>query len=688
MYLSLNDKVAICGAVEFHGKMRPTVLFGKSSNHIEVPEFGIRNLAISSDGRAFDFPLDEDSSDKAHSSSPGLSARLSNPLWLINDSYHWRKLSKFRSGSMLCTGYDEKSHRLYLFDNDSLYLKDFTGYALSSYRTANDCPVGITCATNFAWEARLYSYEVHRSSRSRTGSTVARLDLDGLSWTSVGESSLPMQMHHHCEWLDTVGRRLLVFGGFGNQKYNGDFYSLDLESGLWSKLDKPQGDEIYPRYFSSMGYSDGKLYIFGGMGNECGDQLVGKEYLYDCFEIDLATWTSRKLWSADWGDEDCVAVRGMVIPGNGHFYTLCYPESKTQSQLCMYEFSIADGSYRKLADEVPIFSDKITTNANLYYDRVLEKMILTVEESPDDLSSTVTVYELAYPPLKAKIPTIVRRKTIRYGVIAVLALAVLAPLGLCWKSYRRKKLLRKKKADYLCAPEDRKNSIMMFGSFTAIDRDGNDLSAKFTSKLLNLFYVLISNMELGGISSQRLSGIMWPDKDEDQTKNIRGVTINSLRRILASFDGISIVFAQKKFNLEITDGFYSDYLDFYKITSEHKPDMDRMVSMLARGNFMQNETDPLFDQMRSKAERVVTSQIEPEMKRRFALHQYRNTITCANILFGVDPLDENALLYTVKSLVITDKEEEAKIRYKAFISQYKKEYGEDYGTSFDDLKTA
>ncbi len=64
-----------------------------------------------------------------------------------------------------------------------------------------------------------------------------------------------------------------------------------------------------------------------------------------------------------------------------YFYTLCYSEFLSDSYLKLYRFSIKDGSHQILGDSIPIHSDKITANANLYYARQLQKIIVTVQES-------------------------------------------------------------------------------------------------------------------------------------------------------------------------------------------------------------------------------------------------------------------------------------------------------------------
>ncbi len=81
----------------------------------------------------------------------------------------------------------------------------------------------------------------------------------------------------------------------------------------------------------------------------------------------------------------CSTGEGMVINDKSFFYTLCYPEHFTESFLKLYRFSLQDGDYTILGDSIPIYSDKINTNANLYYDEDLNTLYAVVHEFEDDI---------------------------------------------------------------------------------------------------------------------------------------------------------------------------------------------------------------------------------------------------------------------------------------------------------------
>lgn len=71
----------------------------------------------------------------------------------------------------------------------------------------------------------------------------------------------------------------------------------------------------------------------------------------------------------------------------------------SNSFLRLYRFLVKDGSCQILGDSIPIYSDKITTNARLYYNERLSRLFVTVQETRDDVSSKFSVYSLLFPPV-------------------------------------------------------------------------------------------------------------------------------------------------------------------------------------------------------------------------------------------------------------------------------------------------
>src|SRR5690606_32738644 len=111
-------------------------------------------------------------------------------------------------------------------------------------------------------------------------------------------------------------------------------------------------------------------------------------------------------------------------------YTLCYPEHFSETSLRLYRFSLKDGSYEILGDSIPIRSDKITTNANLYFDKGLNNLYALVQEFEDDISSELKVYSLAFPAItKEELSNFPEKQTSKNSLLALLIGAGVLAMG-------------------------------------------------------------------------------------------------------------------------------------------------------------------------------------------------------------------------------------------------------------------
>lgn len=679
--LCVNDKYHYEGNFELASSIRPKIRFGKTEYLIDIPSFAIRNLSISVDQKSFGFKLVESSGRIAESYNSFAYARISSPVWLADEFMHWNKVYSHSSDSFQSTSYDINNHEVFTFDETEIHYYNVSSSSDRMQSFANPCPTEPMLGMSFIHDNNIYAYELYYPGELKGLPSLAVLDTDKYRWSILSHEVLNMQMHHHCQYLDSA--TFYIFGGFGNRRLNGGFYLLDLHSKTWSRRDL-QGETVWPRYFAGMGYDEqrDKLLIFGGQGNESGDQVVGKQYLYDLHEVDLSSMSCRKLWDARWDGKNCVVARNMIIIGD-KFYALCYPETVTNSTLQLYEFDINDGSYKTLADTLSIYSDRITSNANLYYDKDIEKLIAIVEESSDDISSKVSVYTLSFPSINSG-HRLISKRIILLIVLAVLVLGLIFASIIYYHRLKRHSSANSFSYKRLEPIAAKPSSILLFGHFTVIDKNGNDISASFTDKLKQLLILILQNNDKG-ISSKKLSSSLWAYKEEQKAKNIRGVTISKLRSKLKDLDGISLVYEEGYFRFVIDERLYCDYLEFNKALSGEYLDAEKAICIASRGKFLISETEPIFDMVKDNVEINLESVINAQIAGFFESKDYANVLLCTKILNHIDPLNEEALRYSIKSLLLTHNPAEAKSKYQEYITRYKKEYAESFSLSFEEL---
>ena len=695
--------------LELPSKWTPDIYFGKSDYMIDVPVFSIRQLVIFDDKQQYNFPLDESEGEEVHSIEGKVFGQVSNPKWLINESYNWAQKYKFTSSSVAGYNFDDLTDNIYIFNKDTLITYNLYSGDVICNSLANKCPIDIFLGTNF-WNSeanKLYVYEVHVDDAGKP--TVATLDLRAKEWTVVSNENLPMQLHHHSVAYDRENERHFIFGGFGDIYYSKELYVYNYNK---NRLDSVvlKGDRIEPRYFSSMGYrkDDNSLYIYGGMGNESGEQIVGRQYFYDLHKVDLNNNTVSKLWEIPWNRENIVPVREMVIQDDSYFYTLCYPEHCSNTYLKLYRFAFKDGAFQILGDSIPIRSEKIKTKANLYYSDKLNKLFAVVQEfDDDDISSSVGVYSLAFPPishasLSAYKPHSRNSEFTFQILIALLILLVIVIISALIFFIRRRSHEKQGANDKktIINPVNVKcstsleqnlvkaNSIYLFGEFMVRDRQNKDITYMFSTKLKQVFLSILQYSPKGGISSQRLSELFWPGKSEDKVKNSRGVAINHVRGILKEIDGIELVYDKGLFRIEYTDEFYCDYLACVKLLMINNTggNATELIGIVSRGKFLRSIDMPEFDSFKGNLEQKLEPVLLIEIENCFKKEAYKIVVALCKSLFHIDPINDEALCYTIQSLTKMNMVNEAKVQYLKFSVEYMNTMNTEYPYSFTDIQ--
>lgn len=706
--LRLNDSTFKTGGLNLQRQWSPVLYFGRSEHLIEVPDIVLRNLKVTGKEAEYYFPLNESSGERVHDSNKKVVGRVQNPVWLINDAYHWKENVAFHSEKVAGSGFNTETCEAYYFNADSISFYNIKSKERFSRRYHNRCPLNFRQGSNFidTKQGRLYVYDV--TSLREGEVSVAYLDLTDFSWSAVSTSVLPVQLYHHTGFSDWKNNRYIIFGGFGFTRYSNDFYAYDLKENQWSMLNF-EGDKITPRYFSSIGYQaeENALYLFGGMGNESGNQTVGRVYYYDLYKIDLNNNVVTKLWEIPWNNENVVPVRSLLMMDDNAFYTLCYPEHVSNSWLKLYRFSLEDGRYEVVGDSISIISEKINTHANLYYHRSSGRVYSVVQEfDNDDIASTATFYSLLFPPVTQEDLTYYDTEETfsLFGALSyVVLLLVIALCGFfIWKLNKKAKKKKpvvplserkpvvqqslKKEENHL-VPETRANAIYLFGGLSVYDRNKYDITHLLSTKLKQAFLLILEHSLDNGISMQEFSELLWPDKSEDKVKNSRGVTINNLRKIFGELDGVKLIHEKGYYKIVFTSECYCDYIHFRTlILQQHIESFSaELLQIISFGKFLKSVDSPLLDDFKASVERLLEPVLQLEMEKSYIAGNYMQAISFAGGLFNIDSFHEEAFYYRLNALVKLKRVDEARKKYLLFVTGYKKAMGEDYPKEFTDI---
>ncbi|MFA6084980.1 MAG: hypothetical protein WC743_11515 [Mucilaginibacter sp.] len=704
----VNGKWYRAKGFAFQDQITPRITFGKNPHYSDVPNMAIKNLAISDDSEKHFFPLDEWKGTAVHDSDGKIQGFVDHPSWLINDSYFWTPKFQRTFNEVAGLNFDVNQQSLFVFKTDSVIRYNMQTDNVSGKPYQNKLPVKLLLGKSIVntIQNKCYVYEVLPPD---TMHSIASLDLNTLTWEYIGKGPLKEQRHHHNIFHDKAQGNFYLFGGYGSFSYHNDFFKYEQLNDRWVKIPF-KGDTILPRFFSGSSQADeqNNVYIFGGYGNESGNQIVGGRHFYDLYRVNLTTHTIKKLWEIKPGEEPFVSANNLIISADKkYFYALCYPHEKPKTNLRLYKFSMQDGSYQVVSGTIPVTSERIESDFNLFYNTGQGEFICTAQEFVSPERSTIRIYTLVSPPVSEQVYLSSQRpaeaglnRLYVYLIIAIVL--VITALALWYIIRRRKKQVPEVISDddlqpgfynQKKEPDSKPNAVYLLGEFTAYNKAGKNITYLFSPKIKQLFILILLNSKDGhGVVSKKISTTLWPEKDIIKTKNIRGVTINHLRNIVSDIDGLELAFTNDTYRFIINDNFFCDYFEItgaIHCIREHQLIPEQFLTdqfdLFARGGLLHDVPEPWLDEVKVEFEEILLELLQPGIKKIYEAGEYRRALELSRVALAIDPFNDIALKYKLKSLRRFKGVDFAKKVYEEFTADYKKSLDSEYPVHFDKI---
>jgi len=688
--------------------------FGKNQFYTEVPEMAIRNLMVSDNSKSYSFPLNEWKGNTVHDAEGDETGTVENPVWLINEAYFWKCDYSHTFNQVAGLNFNPNDQQLIIFRQDSLtyYYSDTRRAITTPYKNPLPVPMLLGKSIFNPAQNKLYAYEAYIDSK-QVPASIAALNMQTLYWEPVGKGMFQQQRHHHNIIYNKGQDSIFLFGGYGSYAYYNNFYKYDATTDKW--IETPfKGDSITPRFFSATGPADNdnEVFLFGGYGNESGKQVVGGKQYYDLYRVNFQTHTIKKCWSIH-PNEVFVPANNLVLsPDKKYFYAMCYPHEIARTEIKLYKFSIKDGSYQIVSAPIPVISERIESDINLFFDTKTNQLLCTTQAFTDPVNSTIKVYSLDFPPItQASYLSSLQVKTSTKLIWISLIVGALIAIAGVVLFYQRKNRFGEGFAENEpgikqdpaigqdnepAAPvvakseEPKKNAIYLLGEFMAFDRKGRDITYLFSPKIKQLFIlILLSSKEGNGIISKKISHILWPEKDIAKTKNIKGVTFNHLRNIINDIDGIELTFLNDIYIFNITEAFFCDYYFVTDTFKKPEDEKEKLIfdhfELIHRGALLSDMPDTWLDDYKISYEEQLMGLLLPQLHKQYTEENYKIVQEISRLVLNVDPFNDNALKYQLKSYRRTKGIEYSKKIYDQYAVEYKKSLGIEYPVSLDKI---
>jgi len=659
----------------------------------------------------------------------GVTAIVSNPHWLIDDHSNWRRIYSAEFKENIQTAFDPKTEKFYIVsDKKILTLSPLTGdKSKISVKSGNRVMVYSNHLMYDTISDRLLNYNLTRR-------CTAVFDLKSASWGGYFNSDDNNEESNHFNHAFAIdGEYMYAFGGYGFYKYHNDLYKMNIITGTIEECNLEP--ELMPMTSSSAAVVDNKLYLFGGKGNFSGRQELPATYKYTLYAYDLNTWKGEPVWELDSISDDFLPSQTMYYDKeNDSFYM-----ASTAHGGEMIRISRRNPEWNRVSTPILSTMDVHDFVFDLFRSKDEKRYYLVLDKRLDPLTHDYNIYTISTPFLNDE--QLIQNKTVsttnatgisfRQIVIYLIFTIILLMTVFFLRIRKRKeqtlsitnKPLKNTESgatdieakeenetsndadaandeNYTFIVSDKpketnkyfdrsKSSISLLGGFCVRDRNGNDITSKFTSRLKNLLILLLLSCEenKAGIKYQLIDEQIWNDKDEKSAQNNRNVSMRKLRLLLEEIGNISIIYDKGFFKIETNDVFF-DYKEISNRIAEinrHEnvsPELvNEILELLLMGPLLPNTRYEWLDKYKGNYSDAALTMLNKLLKYEFEKDSelaYR----IADTISLHEPLSEEAMIAKCKILSKRKMIGIAQNIHQKFCKEYMHSLGEEYPQSF------
>ncbi|WP_319589338.1 kelch repeat-containing protein [uncultured Draconibacterium sp.] len=693
--------------VGFRQNEEVKIVFGandyKHFKNSDVPSMTIKDLKILEKGKVkYHWELNEKEGNKALDKINGRWAIVKNPSWEVLNHQNWQKIFEHELKGEISVAVDNEHGDVFMLGKD-----DFTEYSTlknnisktkytnvpafydRNFRTIYS-PVDKTIYAYLVEEGHLYSLDINTGTWNKTGKPV----------------NFQTKFRHHNHYFSRSDTSIYIFGGYGMHRYNNEVVKIDVNDKKWNHL--PVDKNIFtPRYLAGLGELNDTIYIFGGYGSASGNQLINPQSYFDLITYSIKDGSWSKKFEVDHLIDDMIVGNTMWIDKTTrNYYALVFSKIKFENKIQLIKGNLDSPQIELVGDEIPFQFLDIRTEVYLYFMPAKNKLYTYISYT-NDSTAKVAIYSIDNPPGKAsgsKKDFVTSSKFLRYLLMLFLLLTAMAVGMILWKKKVAKK--EQKQVDIPNANDVETvisrlghttiglldYNFILFGGFQVFNKDFQDITYKFSPLLKELFLLILLHTLKNnkGISSEKITEVLWYDKTEKSARNNRSVNMAKLRTILDEIGSceLSKKTGYWKINFEPTQ-LKGDYLEFLDITASKnnmtKQSIDLLIKIVEKGAFLSNVHYDWLDEYKASVSDTIIDTLVKYGKSCNIKEDADFIIHLADSIFNFDMINEDAMILKCMAQYCMGKHSHAKATYAKFFKEYVTMYGQEYERSFVDI---
>ncbi|MGL5319008.1 MAG: hypothetical protein ACRC9Q_10030 [Bacteroidales bacterium] len=232
------------------------------------------------------------------------------------------------------------------------------------------------------------------------------------------------------------------------------------------------------------------------------------------------------------------------------------------------------------------------------------------------------------------------------------------------------------------------SAIYIFGGMRIFNRDGEDITKRFSPILKELLALLIVHSDKKGISGDKMKSYLWQDKTIASARNNRAVNLGKLRNLLSEVGDFEIKSDDGYWRID-TNEIFIDYLTYRSILKTpgilSKEDVEMLCVISSEGNILPEQQYEWLDNLKGTISDDIFDKFLGFAETLDEYHAADLYIGIADVMFKFESINEQALALKCRAYSRSGRHSAAKIFYDKFCEDYRAVYDEEFSISFADI---
>lgn len=668
------------------GALNP--VFGRSPynlpSSVATPRFGIKNLELKVDGSGYFWPLHKLDRSLLPSTRGNHTVEVEYPEWIIDAHQRWQPQYTQPAQPIPGITFDPTKDEVYIVEENLISIYNVASRSSVEFSPKNSFPKdqGTQAALYSTLQQQLYGYDLGPENGYQFNKLTE-------TWEKINDKKAPpIYIWQHAPFENAFNGNPMIFAGYGFFEARNKLLEFNPDTQEWVEVPL-KGDIPEPRFMlgATAGYNSGEYYIYGGYGNESGEQESGFENLSDLYLLNLNDSTIKKLWAQAPGKTKYLPSSSMVLnQQDSSIYAIGhdYLEGGKELELLKISINRPEVEVVVLQEKLPFEIRNIGDyNLFLYYASQTKELVSVLRINTDPSNAEVKIHTISFPPMAHSVQK-TESANIPWQLIIPVFTFLLGLLILALKNRKKSKSPISKPA---AKPLKTEHSyiISVLGEFKIIDTTGNNLTPKLSPKLKELFLAILLHTlsDKKGISTQKLTGILWPNASAASAKNNRGVNLQKLRQALASIPTVEINFRENRWLVEFRDTQDCDL--YHTLQAIEQNNLDTVLALTKSGTLLTGTAYEWLDAFKIDIHFKIIQYLMAIATEKRATKTWMELAVISRAILNIDPVHDEALQHLLISLVALKKAGNAKAAYEQFVEGYKNLYNEPYPVAFGDI---